>query len=428
MRKVFFALLLFPTILFAAEKLSTDQLLQNLKSSDAKTRESAARELGDRGEKLGLDALIQATADKDDNVQLAAVKAIGQISDPRQVSALSQAIRNSRGNAQKEAIHELTEHYIPSRDRNALEELWASLGKLFAPPHPVIAEPWIKVDSEAIDALIFVLDDKNSVNRMEAAATLGILRAEAGLPHLAYYLKSQNDQVVQTCVRSIGYIGKTEAGAELVPLLKHKDKDVVMDAVRVLGQFRYRPALGDLQQFLDYSRDKDLRRVSLQAISRIGDPSSEATMKKYSSSDDKEMRQYAIEGLGRMQLVNYRESLEREVQRENPKQIKLAICFSLFALGNNAYIDTLVRGLDDRMYKDQVREYFVELGPRAVPQLANYLKASDKDYKVKIIRVLGDMHQPAAIEVLEPYLKDQDLDVAQEATDAIRELRQVQSV
>jgi HEAT repeat protein len=341
---------------------------------------------------------------------------------------LSQAIRNSKGIAQKEAIHELTEHYIPSRDRNALEELWVSLGKLFAPPHPVIAEPWIKVDAEAIDALIFVLDDKNSVNRMEAAATLGILRAESGLPHLAYYLKSQNDQVVQTCVRSIGYIGKQESGADLVPLLKHKDKDVVMDAVRVLGQFRYRPALAELQQFLDYSRDRDLRRVSLQAISRIGDPSSEPTMKKYSSSDDKEMRQYAIEGLGRMQLVGYRESLEREVQRENPKQIKLAICFSLFAMGNNAYIDTLVRGLDDRMSKDQVREYFVELGPRAVPQLANYLKGSDKDYKVKIIRVLGDMHQPAAIEVLEPYLKDQDLDVAQEATDAIRELRQVQSV
>jgi FOG: HEAT repeat len=428
MRRVFFALLLFPSLLFAAEKLSTDQLLNDLKNSDAGVREKAAKELGDRGEKLGLDALIQTTGDKDENVQLAAVKAIGQISDPRQVSALSQAVRNSKGKAQQEAIHELTEHYIPSRDRNALEELWASVGKLFAPPHPVIAEPWIKVDSEAVDALIFVLDDKNSSNRMEAAATLGILRADAALPRLVYYLRSQNDQVVQTCVRSIGYIGKKDSGADLVPLLKHPDKDVVMDAVRVLGQFRYQPALPELQHFLDYSNDKDYRHVALQAISRIGDPSSEPSMKKYSSSDDKEMRQYAIEGLGRMRLVNYRESLEREVQRENPKQIKLAICFSLFAMGNNAYIDTLVRGLDDRMYRDQVREYFVELGSQAVPQLANYLRGSDKDYKVKIIRILGDMHQPEAIQVLEPYLKDQDLDVAQEATDAIRELKQVQSV
>src|ERR1051325_5130897 len=168
-RRVLFSLLLFPSLLFAAEKLSTDQLLNDLKNSDAGVREKAAKELGDRGEKLGLDALIQTTADKDENVQLAAVKAIGQISDPRQVSALSQAVRNSKGKAQQEAIHELTEHYIPSRDRNALEELWASLGKLFAPPHPVIAEPWIKVDPEAVDALIFVLDDKNSSNRIEAA-------------------------------------------------------------------------------------------------------------------------------------------------------------------------------------------------------------------------------------------------------------------
>jgi HEAT repeat protein len=419
---------LFSPFLFAGEKLSTDELVANLKANDARVREDAAKELGDRGEKLGLDALIQATSDKDENVQLAAVKALGQINDPRQVTALSQAIRNSQGKAQKEAIHELTEHYIPSRDMNALQELWGTIGKLFNPPHPIIAEPWIKVDPEAIDAIVFVLDDKNSVNRLEAAATLGILRAAPALPRLVFYLKSPNDSVVQTCVRSIGYIGKPEAGADLVPLLKHQDKEVVMDTVRVLGQFRYQPALPELQHFLDYTNDQEYRRVALQAISRIGDPSSEPTIRKYLTSDDKELRQYAIEGVGRIGLQGYRESLQRDFQRESSKQIKLALCFSLFALGDRAYIDTLVRSLDERMYRDQVREYFMELGTAAVPEMANYLRGSEKDYKVKIIRMLGDMHQPKAIEILEPYLKDQDLEIAQAATDAIRELKQVQSV
>src|SRR5258705_8214306 len=62
----------------AAEKLSTDELIQNLKAQDPKVREEAAKEVGDRGEKLGLEALDQATLDKDPKVQLAVVDALGK--------------------------------------------------------------------------------------------------------------------------------------------------------------------------------------------------------------------------------------------------------------------------------------------------------------------------------------------------------------
>ena len=413
--------------LMAAEKLSTEALLQNLKNSDPGVREKAAKELGDRGEKLGMDALIDATSDPDQRVQMAVVRAIANIPDPRQVTGLCQAVRNTQGKAQKEAIHLLTQHYVPSKDNNALQELWDSLESLFNPPHPIVAEPGIRVDDEAVDALIFVLDDKNSENRLEAAATLGILRAERGLPRLKFYLQSPNEQMARTCVRSIGYIGNTEAGADLIPLLKHQDENVALDASRVLGQFRYKPALPELQEFLDYRRDKDHRRVILQAISRIGDPSSEPVMTKYVNDDDKEMRQYAIEGFGRMGLVQYKDSLAKQFQREESKQIKLALCFSLFALGERAYIDTLVLSIDERGYRDQVREYFVELGDRAIPEFTPYLQSGDKQTKLKIIRLLGDMHRPDGIPVLEPYLKHPDMEIAQAATDSIRELKRINS-
>ncbi len=413
---------------FAGEKLSTQELLDNLKSSDATKREKAAKELGDRGEKLGLEALIQATGDKDEKVQMAAVVAIGRINDPRIVSALSTAVRNSRGKAQKQAMHLLTEHYIPSADRRSLQELWASIEKLFSPPHPVIVEPWIQVDREAIDALVFVLDDKNSENRIEAAASLGILRAEPAIARLAYYLRSPNEKMVRTCVRSIGYIGKRESGGDLIPALKHSDEKIVADVARVLGQFRYREALPELVRLLDYSRDKELKRASLQAISRIGDPSSEQIMKKYFASDDRDFRRYAIEGFGRMKLQGYLDPLKREFQRENSRQIKLALCFSLFKLGDTAYIDTLVRSLEDSLYSEQVREYLFELGAQAVPKVADYLKVQDSSFQIKVIRLLGDMHQTGAITYLEPYMKDKNLEVAQAATDAIRELKKIENL
>jgi len=423
----FLILLLFllTSALIAAEKLSTEALLQNLKSSDPGDREKAAKELGDRGEKLGMDALIAATSDPDQRVQMTVVRAIANIPDPRQSSGMCQAVRNTEGKAQEEAIHLLTRLYIPTKDETALQELWDSLGSLFNPPHPVIAEPWIQVDDQAVDALIAVLDDRNSENRLEAAATLGILRAERGLPRLKYYLQSPNEQMARTCVRSIGYIGNPDAGADLLPLLKHPDEKIALDAARVLGQFRYKPALQELQQFLDYRRDKDHMRVVLQAISRIGDPSSEPVMKQYVSADDKEMRQYAVEGFGRMGLIQYKDSLAKQFQREESKQMKLALCFSLFALGERAYIDTLVLSIEERGYRDQVREYFVELGDRAIPEFAPYLKSGEKQTKLKIIRLLGDMHRLNGIPVLEPYLKDPDLEIVQAATDAIRELKRM---
>jgi HEAT repeat protein len=422
------ASLVFSLAAFAGDKLSTQELLDNLKSPDTGKRVKAAEELGDRGEKLGLDALIQATADKEQKVQMAAVVALGKINDPRQVEALSTAVRNTHGKAQKEAMHLLVEHYIPSADRGALKELWASVEDLFSPPHLVVVEPWIQVDQQAIDALIFVLDDKNSENRIEAAADLGILKAEPAIPNLATYLRSPNEKMVRTCVRSIGYIGKKEAGEYLIPTLQHSDENIVSDAATVLGLFRYRDALPELVRLLDYSKDIELKKASMQAISRIGDPSSEPIMKKYFGSKDKDFRQYAIEGFGRMRLQGYLDPLKREFQRESSRQIKLALSFSLFMLGDTAYIDTLVRSIDDSLYSQQVRFYLFELGNPAVPKVADYLKVQDASFQIKVIRILGDMHQTAAIAYLEPYMKDKNVEVAQAATDAIRELKLIENL
>lgn len=409
-----------------AEKMSTEQLIAALKSEKASTRENAARELGERGEKLGLPALVETTGDKDPDVQVAVVHAIGKIQDPGQLSAICQAVRRSNWEAQKEAMHLLTEHYIPNYDRDSLDEMWKSMNTLFDPPHPVVAEPWMNLDDEAVDALLFALDDKNSNNRVEAAATLGIMRSEKAIPQLTYYLNSPNQKMARTCVRALGYIGKTDTGASLVPMMKHADRDVVMDSIRVLGQFRYLPALPELTRFLEYNRDERYKEIALQAVSRIGDPSSEPVMKKYYSSDNKILRQFAIEGFGRMKLQGYMDPLKRQFQGEKDKRLKLAICFSLFKLGDTAYIETLVNALGDRVYRPQAREYIIELGSPAVPQVAGYLKTDEKSLRLQIIRVLADMHRAEAIPYLEPYMKDKDLEVAQTTTDAIRELKRTQ--
>jgi HEAT repeat protein len=422
------ALLFITPMAMAKDKLSLQELMNNLKSQDPKTRASAANELGDRGEKPALEALVTATGDPDQNVQMAAVKAVAKVEGPSSVAAKSQAVKNASGAAEREGIYLLTETYIPQNKRGILRSFFTSIGNFFNPPEPITVDPWVKVDPQAIDALIYVLDDQKSENRIQAAATLGILRADKALPRLIFYLKSPNDEMVRTCVQSIRQIGKPEAGADLVPLLKHSDKQIVVDSARVLGAFRYKPAIPALTEFLDYSTKDEYKEVALQALSMMGDPSTEATMRKYLDSKNKNLRQYAIEGLGRMGAKNYVETFERDFQREQSRQIKLALSFSLYSLGRKAFLDTLVRSIDDNLYKDQVRDYFIELGAKAVPDMAAYLKPADSSFRIRIFHMFQEMHQPSAISYLEPYVKDSDIKVAQAATDAINELKKVQSV
>lgn len=422
-----FALSLVTSYTMAADKLSTQDLLYNLKSPEAKTRAKAAKELGDRGEKPALEALVTATGDPDQNVEMAAVKAVAQVEGPDSVTAKSQAVKNSTGAAEKEAIYLLVASYVPAEKQGPLRGFFTSIGNFFNPPQPVSIEPWVKVDPAAVDALIFVLDDQKSDNRIQAAASLGILRAEKALPRLVFYLKSPNDQMVRTCIQSIWQIGNPEAGADLVPLLKSSNQQIVMDAARVLGVFRYKPAIKELTEFLDYSTKDQYKEVGLQALSRMGDPSTEATMRKYLDSKDKNLRQYAIEGLGRMGAKNYVETFQRDFQRENAMQIKLALSFSLYSLGETAFLDTLVRSMDNRLYKDQAQGYLIELGAKAVPDMAAYMKNADNSFRLQIIKMFQTMQQPSAIPYLEPYAKDADLKVAQAATDAINELKKVQN-
>ena len=414
--------------LCAADKLSTDELIQNLKNSDPKVREEAAKEVGARGEKLGLEALDEATLDKDPKVQLAVVEALGKIHTPEQVAYLSRAAKNTRGDAQEKAITLLTEMYIPSHEHGKLKQLWTSISKVFDPPEVTIVEPWTKVDPEAIDSITFVLDQKDSENRIEAAAALGLLRARIAVPRLAFYLKSPNTKMVRTTIRSLGYIGDPSAGQYLIPVLKHSEEDVVIDTARVLGQLRYQDALPELQKLFEYGEDDDIRRAAFRSISRIADPSYESWMVKYMDSDDKALQISAIEGIGRMNLMQHKQRLQLHFQREKSRSVKLALCFSLYALGETAYIDTLVLNLKERDYEQQAESYLIELGPRAVSGVAAYLKGADKNFKVQLIDLLGNMHQPEAIQHIEPYLKDKELEIAKAATNAVGKLRRIQNL
>jgi hypothetical protein len=80
---------------FAAERKSEGDLVRDLSSDDARTRDHAVRTLGDRRSVAAVPALLERLRDSEPQVQHRAVAALALIRDPRAVSALIELSRRS---------------------------------------------------------------------------------------------------------------------------------------------------------------------------------------------------------------------------------------------------------------------------------------------------------------------------------------------
>src|SRR6516162_8256544 len=93
----------------AASGPSFEDLLSNLKSPNARTRQDAAEALGKSRRREAVTPLAALTRDPDDKVRLEVVKALRQLRDLSAVPALLTAMSDGDVKIREEAIGSLTE-------------------------------------------------------------------------------------------------------------------------------------------------------------------------------------------------------------------------------------------------------------------------------------------------------------------------------
>ncbi len=402
----------------APAQSSVEELAARLESSDARTRRDAARALGEDGSIEAVAALTPAARDADRDVRRAALEALAAVRRPDAVAGLILLLEDEVAAHRRDAIGGLVDIHRrePPAGRTERAVDW-----LLRREQEFALDPLRPVEGRVADALAARLDDEDTENRRLAAEALGVLRAATGAAALARAAAGDaDDDVRRNAVESLGLIGTEEAGERLLSMVE--DSGLERHVVRALGRMAFRPATAALVAVYDRDPGSDLARDALEGLARIGAPEARGTFYHELSSRDARRREYAAEGLGRLEDPTLVDGLIRDFLREEDARVQLAFCFALVRLGQTPFVDRVVLSLSDRRLRETARQYGLELAAGHLDEFLRYLDDPDREVRLELIALLERVGDRAAIPRLEETGRDPDSEIADRARAAARVL------
>ena len=402
----------------APAQSSVEELAARLESSDARTRRDAARALGEDGSIEAVAALTAAVRDADRDVRRAALEALAGVRRPDAAAGLILLLEDEVPAHRRGAIGGLVDIHRrePPAGRTERAVDW-----LLRREQEFALDPLRPVERRVTDALAARLDDEDAENRRLAAEALGALRAATGAAALARTAAGDpDDDVRRSAVESLGLIGSEEAGESLLSMVE--DSGLERHVVRALGRMAFRPATAALVAIYDRDPGNDLARDALEGLARIGAPEARGTFYHELSSRDARRREYAAEGLGRLEDPTLVDGLIRDFLREEDARVQLAFCFALVRLGQTPFVDRVVLSLSDRRLRETARQYGLELASGHLDEFLRYLDDPDREVRLELIALLERVGDRAAIPKLEETGRDPDSEIADRARAAARVL------
>jgi HEAT repeat protein len=398
-----------------------EDLLANLKSPTARTRQAAAQELGKSRRREAVAPLSALVRDPEARVRLEVVKALRNLRDLSAVPALVTSLQDGDPEIREEAIGTLVEIYA-ERDRGGaidrfLETFSDEYDRASVPPYTA-------VDPSVFRGLASTLRDEKKGIRAEAAYAIGILGGGSAVPDLVAATQDPEAEVRAAAATALGKVGTAEEGKSLVPLLADESATVRNRALQAIGVLRVKEAGPALREMFEQHRRRELGTRVLSSLSRIGDPAQGDLFRELLSSSDPEHRRLAVEGLGRIADPSTLPAFKKDYQREKDGEVKLAYNFAITSLGDLAFLDAIVLALGSSAgAARQARDYILELGPSIAPDLYPYLNDRDPEVRGALCDILAQLGDPGAPARLRPLLADPNSKVADRANRAIEKLR-----
>lgn len=403
-----------------ATRLPYDDLVANLKSPNAKTRQEAAFELGQSRRREAVAPLSSLVRDPEPKVRLEMVRALRQLRDHGALPTLVTSLGDGDPKVREEVLAALVELYTERERSTAVDRFL----EVFSDEDERAALPlYTPVDRSVYDALARALSDAEPSVRRQAAFALGILDGRSAVRELQNALQDGDPGVRAAAASALGKVGTAEDGRALVPLLADPSAPVRQRTLRSLGTLKTRSAGPALRELYESRRGKDAGRGVLEALARIGDPAQADLFKRLVQDPDPEKKRLAIEGLARISDAGMLPAFKKDYQRERDEELRLALAFALTRLGDHAFADSLVLCLPSRTLARRCRGYIVELGPALLPELYAYLSDPDAEIRASLCDVLAAVGDADSITRLTPLLSDPNSKVADAANRAVERLK-----
>jgi HEAT repeat protein len=383
----------------AAQQTSFEDVVRNLRNPDAKARLSAVRMLREAGYIEAAAPIAAVVTDPVDDIQLEAIAA-----------ELSFA-----------AVED-----VPSRRHVALLVEVRNKGqalRLFE-QGPLAAWPR-SAPPEVIRALLAAVDDENPRVRTEAIFALGVIGRppldDDAAVRLTKALDHYDPSIRAAAARVIGRLRVARAADTLFASINDSSQAVRFASMRALGELRDRRAVKALTEQFKYYGKGEGAWSALDALARIGDPSSVPLFTSRLTDKDPFLRRAALEGLARSAGGSQGEAI-RAAGNDSSAMVRAAAAFAALRVGQGSPTRLLEYLVSDGTAL-QVQEYMLEIGPSIVPGLLPALKDPDEDARARAAEILGALGGPGEVAALEPLTKDRDRDVAETADVAIARIR-----
>ena len=406
----------------AAPRLTFEDLLANLKSPNAKTRQEAAAELGKSRRREAVSGLSALVRDPDPKVRLSVVRALRELREPSAIPALVTSTEDEDANIREEAISSLVDLYIDTDKSKGIERFI----EVFSDEYDrTMVPPQTRIDPAIVRAITLGLRDDDKGIREQSALALGILGARASRKELGDALNDPEPGVRGAAALAIAKLGGTEHGRALVALLADPNTGVRNRVLHALGILKVKEGGPALREMFEANRRKELGGRTLQALSRVGDPNQADLFRELIQDVDPERKRLAIEGLARVSDERLLPAFKKDFQREKNEELKVAYSFAITLLGDRAFLDSIVLNLPSKTLGRRCREYILELGRDTIGDLYTYLNDPDADIRAELCDILAAFGDPQAIARLTPLVNDPSAHVADRANRAIEQLRRV---
>jgi len=368
-------------------------------------------------------------------VRVEAVKALSIIGTVHSLAPLTQALRDPDPEVQVRAIDGLAGFYIPVYSKDALSSTLKRNDKGISGRFPdkdsLIIDPFVQVRPEVIQGLRDVLNHSgNNLARANAARALGALRGRVAVPDLIEGLRTKDDQIMYQSLIAIQKIGAREAAPRITFLTRDLDERIQLAAIETVGILGDTAALPDLKRVLESNPKTKVRRAALTAMAMLPDPGYREFYASLLKDKDEYTRAAGAEGLGRIRNPQDRSLLEAAWEGEKKTLTLLSLAFGLVALGHTetgegSPLEYLVRELDSKAWRGVAQPLLVELArqPEVRRSLIPLMESGDRDERVGVIEVFGQVGATEAASNLERLANDSDSDVADAAARSLRIIR-----
>lgn len=407
MKRVLTLVVLAAAVPLAAQQISFEQVVAQLKAPEASARLSALQMLEASGYPEAGGPIAALLSDPDERLQRAAVYTeLGLF--------LGTRIQIRRHVA---LVVEVREAQPAFRAFN--RPPWSTL-------------PVAPVPREVVAGMLKPIGHPDTGFRIESIYTLGILgqvdgtAPPAGVGQVAIALAERladpspfvrvaaaraGGRMFWRCAAPCEVDGLSRLGDALVHTLNDPDRDVRRAALEGLGDLRWSRAVQAITSAYDYYRKGDEALAYLVPLARIGYAGSVPVFRAAVGRPDDDFRWAGAEGLARVGGAEAAWAAQALAGTKS-KVLQATAAFAEVRSGQAAAIARIVQAVDVPATREQAQRYLVELGQSSARPAAAALGSAGPEARVALLEVLSAIGGPAELPVVEPLQADHDARVA----------------